>query len=317
MQGFDREFENLDHYIRVITERIWEGRRVRDIERWYSADCAVETPTGVSIGAQAVIDATLSTLHAFPDRQLLCEDMLESGDARSGFLSSHRVASTMGHLGDGIFGAPTGRRIHMRAMADCVCRGNQVIHEWMIRDAGAVARQIGSDERTLAQRWLAERGPIEKATMPPAPAPYVSHVATTPLAQSYAELYRAAWRGAIDQVAQTCMRDVQAAIPGGDVLWGVGELQAWWTGWVSALPGATFEVEHLAEVRRPERSPAVAMRWRVRGVHAGWGRWGRPSGRPVEIMGISHAEFDGGRMVREWIVADEVAIWMQILEPQR
>ena len=34
MKGFDAEFLNLDHYIRVITERIWEGgahRRYLDL----------------------------------------------------------------------------------------------------------------------------------------------------------------------------------------------------------------------------------------------------------------------------------------------
>ena len=31
MKGFDAEFHDLDHYIRVITDRIWEGRRLEDI----------------------------------------------------------------------------------------------------------------------------------------------------------------------------------------------------------------------------------------------------------------------------------------------
>ena len=30
MHGFDAEFRDLDHYIRVITDRIWEGRRPGD-----------------------------------------------------------------------------------------------------------------------------------------------------------------------------------------------------------------------------------------------------------------------------------------------
>ena len=49
MKGFDAEFRDLDHYIRVITDRIWEGRRIDDIRLYYAADCAVETPSGVTI----------------------------------------------------------------------------------------------------------------------------------------------------------------------------------------------------------------------------------------------------------------------------
>jgi hypothetical protein len=36
----------------------------------------------------------------------------------------------------------------------------------------------------------------------------------------------------------------------------------------------------------------------------------------VEIMGISHAEFANGRVLREWLLVDEVAIWMQVLAPR-
>jgi hypothetical protein len=57
------------------------------------------------------------------------------------------------------------------------------------------------------------------------------------------------------------------------------------------------------------------MRWRVQAWHEGPGRYGEPSGRAVEIMGISHAEFAGERIVREWLLIDEVAVWMQVLAP--
>ena len=42
--GFDPEFDDLEHYILAITERIWEGRRIGDIDRYYSSDCVVEPP---------------------------------------------------------------------------------------------------------------------------------------------------------------------------------------------------------------------------------------------------------------------------------
>ena len=39
-------------------------------------------------------------------------------------------------------------------------------------------------------------------------------------------------------------------------------------------------------------------------------------GRPVEILGISHAEFEAGQLVREWVLIDDVAVWMQVLSVQ-
>ena len=317
MKGFDPEFTDLDHYIRVITERIWEGRRIDDIRTYYSTDCAVETPSSVSIGVEPVIESTRATLSVFPDRELLAEDVLWSGDEEGGFLSSHRICSPMTHRGDGPFGPATGRRIHARTVADCVCRDNQVIHEWLVRDQAAIARQVGWHERDLAQAWLAQRGPIAKPAMPPVPSGYRSHIDTGALATAYRTLYEGLWAGR-DAAAVLGSHDRAAILeaPAGQTLYGHLEIRDFWTPLLTALPRAQFALEHLAEVQRPGRNPAVAMRWRVQAWHEGQGRYGEPSGRAVEIMGISHAEFAAGRILREWLLIDEVAVWMQVLAPQ-
>jgi predicted ester cyclase len=68
---------------------------------------------------------------------------------------------------------------------------------------------------------------------------------------------------------------------------------------------------------RPDR---IALRWRAQARHtnpmAVDGMFGPASGRGVEIMGINHAELVDGRVLREWALVDEVALWMQILTAQ-
>ena len=154
MRGFAAEFRDLDHYIRVITDRIWEGGRIDDIRTYYGDPCVVETPAAVSTSVQEVIDGTRATLAMFPDRRLLAEDIIQSGDDVGGYLSSHRIISTMTHRGDGVFGKASGRRVHARTIADCVCKGNRVVHEWLVRDQGAIALQVGLTPRTLARSDL-------------------------------------------------------------------------------------------------------------------------------------------------------------------
>ena len=44
--------------------------------------------------------------------------------------------------------------------------------------------------------------------------------------------------------------------------------------------------------------------------------FGEATGQPVEIMGINHVEIVQGKVLREWVLIDDVAIWMQILRPQ-
>ena len=318
MKGFDAEFRDLDHYIRVITDRIWEGRQVNDIRRYYGEGCAVETPSSVSLGIEPVIAGTWATLAQFPDRRLLAEDVIISGDEHGGFLSSHRIASPMTHAGPGAFGAPTGKPVFARTVADCVCVDNRIVHEWLVRDQAAIARQIGLHERELAQAWLDERGGFSKPAMPVAPAPYRSFVDDHPLAQAYAATSRRLWDApAQAQAALSTTHDpaVITAIPGGEMRVGWGALAGFWAELGSALQAQQIEIEHLVAQERPGRATALAMRWRAHTVHAGDGRYGLATGRPVEVLGISHAEIVAGHVVREWHLIDDVAVWMQVLTP--
>jgi predicted ester cyclase len=316
MKGFDAEFSDLDHYIRVITDRIWEGRRISDIARYYAADCAVETPSSVSIGTAAVIDGTQATLLAFPDRRLLAEDVIISGDEETGFLSSHRIFSPMTHAGPGVFGAATGKPVFARTIADCVCINNRIVHEWLVRDQAAIARQIGLHERDLAQHWLNARGGFSKAPMPAAPAPYQSFVDTDATAQNYAAGLRRLWAGEVagePSLHNTHHAAAITALPGAQMAVGIPAIQQFWSGLCGALSLQNLVIEHLVAQTRPGRATALAMRWRAQTVHTQDGRYGPASGRRVEVLGISHAECENGLVVREWVLIDDVALWMQVL----
>lgn len=316
MKGFDTEFQNLDHYIRVITDRIWEGRRLEDIRRYYGEGCAVETPSSVSIGIEPVIEGTRNTLKAFPDRRLLAEDVIISGDEERGFLSSHRIFSPMTHAGGGAFGPPTRRPVFVRTIADCVCLDNRIIHEWLVRDQAAIARAIGRHERDVAQDWLDAAGGWNKAPMPAAPAPYTSWVEPSGPAADAAQ----AWLESLNRpdARQSGVSDgVISALPGASVAVDVQERAQFWIDLRQALPSPEIEMEHLVGVPRQGRATAVAMRWRWRARHQGPGRYGEPTGKPVEILGITHLEIEAGCIVREWVLIDEVANWMQILSPRR
>ena len=324
MKGFDAEFNDLDQYIRVITDRIWEGRRLGDIHTYYSDPCVVETAMSVSTSVQEVIKGTEATLAMFPDRRLLAEDVIVSGDATGGYLSSHRIISPMTHAGDGSFGPATGRKIHARTIADCVCRNNRIVHEWLVRDHAAIALQIGSTPQALAQRWLNERGGWHKPVARPAPDGYVSCISSDPLAASYA-LAVQSFAHSRGHATTTYDDAVQHIGPGEHTRYGQAEIAVFWQGLWGALHPVDFAVEHLAMQRGNGRADRVALRFRAHTLHqptsqctlpGATQRFGLATGRPVEVLGIIHAEFYQGRVIREWVLIDEVALWMQILSPQ-
>ena len=318
MKGFDAEFRDLDHYIRVITDRIWEGGRIDDIRLYYSDPCIIDTPAAVSTAVEEVVTGTRATLAMFPDRRLLAEDILWSGDEDGGFLSSHRIISTMTHRGDGVFGTPTSRLIHARTIADCICKDNRVVHEWLVRDQGAIARQIGIEPRDLAQTWLNQRGGWNKPVAGSTPVGYRSHVSNESVAQTYAQAIEAFAHGGQD--ATVYDEAVHHIGPGEATRYGRLEVNSFWSALFASLQVESFAVEHLALNLGGGRSDRVALRWRARARHTNHastqGLYGPASGRSVEIMGINHAEVVNGQVLREWVLVDEVALWMQVLTAQ-
>lgn len=319
MKGFDAEFRDLDHYIRVITDRIWEGGRVDAIRDYYSADCVVVTPSGATLGVETIVRGTHETLAQFPDRRLLAEDVVVRGNDEAGWLSSHRIISTMTHRGDGAFGAASGRTIQVRTVADCVCRDNRIVHEWLVRDQSAIALAIGMSPRDLARRWVDARVPRQRPTAEPAaPAWWRDPHDTGAAARLLEDTYRAIWLGHGDGAAAVA-RYADDAIdwrgPGNDQRYGQAQVAAFWADWVEAFHGARWTCESLVVSERPGRLTVVALRWRLRGKHGGGRRFGRPTGRDVDVIGITHAELLDGRVLREWVLIDEVAVWMELLAP--
>lgn len=319
MRGFAAEFRDLDHYIRVITDRIWEGGRIDDIRTYYSDPCIVETPAAVSTTVQAVIDGTRATLAMFPDRRLLAEDIIQSGDDVGGFLSSHRIISTMTHRGDGLFGQASNRRIHARTVADCVCKDNRVIHEWLVRDQGAIALQVGTTPRALAQAWLNQRGGWNKPNAGPSPQGYCSHVETRGPALAYAQAIEA-MAHAMPFASSQYDEAVHHIGPCETTRYGHAEVGGYWHSLFAALEVERFTVEHLVLNQGGGRPDRIALRWRAQTRHTNHGAddglFGVASGRAVEIMGINHVELAAGKVLREWVLVDDVALWMQVLHAQ-
>ena len=76
MKGFSNRWADFPDYILGITREIWEDRGIATLEHYYAPDIPVRTPMGVAIGNRGVIASTMATLHEFPDRQLLGEDVI-------------------------------------------------------------------------------------------------------------------------------------------------------------------------------------------------------------------------------------------------
>ena len=146
------KYVSVPEFIYGITREIWEDRGIGGkLDQYYAKDILLRAATGFTASNDGVTAQTLQTLHQFPDRRLIGEDVIWTHYPDGSFLSSHRLTSVMRHTGDGILGKAQGRTVRSRIIADCWVKNQVVVEEWLVRDQAAFARCLGIEPRVLAQ----------------------------------------------------------------------------------------------------------------------------------------------------------------------
>ena len=329
MRGFDAKWRDVPDSIIGVTKEIWEDREIGSLTHRYAPGLIVRSPAAVLVDNSRVIAATMATLAEFPDRELLGEDVIWCKDpARSdaesdAFLSSHRLICTATHTRPGMYGAPTGRRVAYRILADCAIRHDRVDDEWLVRDQGAIVRQLGFDVVEWTRDLIAREGGPENCVRPMTPANdvpgrYTGRGNNNEWGVRLADILTRIMAAEMAVIPAEYDRACNLFYPGGVAGLGWRDADQFWMGLRAAFPDADFRVEHVIGRDDPLMPPRAAVRWSLHGKHAGWGAFGTPTAAEVYIMGMSQAEFgpfgkEGGTPRREYTFFDETAIWKQIL----
>ena len=253
MKGFSNRWKDFPDYIIGITREIWEDRGIATLDHYYAPDIPVRSPASVVIGNKDVVAATMATLAEFPDRRLLGEDVIWCGTPEEGMLSSHRLLCTATHLGDGMYGKATGRKLRYRIIADCHAINNQINDEWLIRDQGAIVRQMGWEPKAYAADLIAREGGAEACVQPLTPAndvagPYQGRGNDNEWGARYAEILTRIMNADMAVIPDAYDRAVVAEYPGGGTGLSHGGVDRFWIGLRAAFPSATFKIEH--QIRR-------------------------------------------------------------------
>jgi hypothetical protein len=324
MKGFDPKFRDFPDYILGITKEIWEDRGLHTLHDYYAKDIVVRSPGSVVTGNEGVIAATMATLHEFPDRVLLGEDVIWSGTPEDGdaVLAPHpvdwpRIWATGSLARPRAAGSPTA------SIADCHAKDNVIDDEWLIRDQGAIVRQTGLGAARLRRRSDRARG--RRRGRHPAPdardgprRPLCRHRQTTdpwggrsPTSSSGS--WAPIWRdpGGIRPRLRAALpgRRHRARGRGGRPLL---------DGPPRGLPERRVHPPPRHRARGPDHAAARRRALEPLGPAYRLGRLRQPTGAMVYVLGITHAEFGTlgaapPTLRREWTLYDETAIWKQIL----
>ncbi|MCY4300165.1 MAG: ester cyclase [Aestuariivita sp.] len=314
----ETEYENVPDYILGITWQIWEDRDIAALRRHYAPNIIVRSPASVVIGNEHVISATMATLAEFPDRTLLGEDVIWCDAPNNGILSSHRLISTATKSHPGLYGPASNQTLKYRIIADCHVANGVIDDEWIIRDQGAIVRQLEQTPQEYARKLLTHEADIDHWVEPYSYAndvvgPYTGFGNESEWAQAYADIVQRIMNAEFNVVPKTYDRAVQLEYPGGVTAHSHSGVDQFWMGLRSSFPSAVFKVCHQMGRNDKNMSPRAALRWTLSGKHDGWGAFGTPTAAEVFVMGASHVEFGPRGVRREWVLIDEVSIWKQIL----
>jgi predicted ester cyclase len=319
--GFDPEYADIVDYILRCTHRIWEQKDVGLIATHYASDIIVHMMTGPSVGIGDVIAGTSRTLSAFPDRTLTGEAVIWSDEGEGTYLSSHRITSTATNLGTSELGPATGKRITFTTIADCLCKENLIVEEWLVRDYSAMALGLGYHPREVARIHAAadkvkgaradwRQVAMERVKETPLTA-FTNRALPNPHSDPHAFAH-----AVFDQVIAHCrfgrVRKAYSpaahwAGPGGRRLFGWGEITGWFTSIIGSFCDARINIQHVAAV-----DDMIAVRWELTGTHDGGALYGAATGEPIYILAVTHWRIAQGVIVDEVTVFDEVALMRQM-----
>ena len=325
MTGFDNEYLDIVDYIIKCTHRIWEEKGFGLIYTHYHNDSIVYSGTSKSYGMNQVVASSIQMQHAFPDRKIIGENVIWSGNDQEGFYTSHRSLSYGTNLGDTIFGPATGKKAAFRVIADCVVHSNRIIEEWLVRDYLAIVKQLGFNPVQVAQnlaRKTKSKSPALQSRFGAgdpmqgqlSPKVYSRKSDYFEIGDFILDMYNKVWECRLfNHVADFYADHAVVHYICDQTLIGFNQIQGMIVSLISSFPCAKFIVERVTcNQGVSENEWDVAVRWRLQGLHEGIGTFGKPSGKPVDILGASHLKVCNEKITEEWIVFDGIDVLRQI-----
>ena len=327
MQGFDPIYTDIVDYIIRCTHLIWDERDVGLIYTHYTHNCVVYTATKTMYDREEVVRDTIQRLVSLPERRGLGTQVIWSGDDQKGFYTSHLVTGSGRHTQHGNYGPPTGRTFVSRTIADCMVYENKIYREWIVADIMVILKQLGLDPHVFAEKLA--RASFDKGLLavdigenrrmigqyPPEAKADLS-IANTDLERETLQwLHEVYNRRMFGKIKDVYAPTVQYHGPLMAELYGVAAVMNHTIGLVGSVPDASFEPHHICSTPCEEGGTKVAVRWIMEGHHLGYGlltELGEPTGKRLQIMGISHFHYKNGKIVDEWRVYDQLSLLMQI-----
>lgn len=325
MRGFEDQYVDIIDYIVRITHRIWEEKDIGYIYDTYRHNCRVQDDAGLQYGRDKIVADTVHTINAFPDIRLYADEIIWAGNEDTGFFTSHRTVITGTNTGYSRFGPPTGKRINLWCIANCLAEANEIHEEWVIYNQSAMLQQMGYNlfdkAREFGDMRVREGGPrvqpAEGTRLQGQGKPRQMALANTSSFDIEGELRHSHhhvwnWR---NMAALDRLYDPRLAFhgPTDRELRGLSAYKSFILSLIAMFPDIATQVEEVYWMGNEEEGYLASLRWSAVGTHRGFGVYGQPTGRQCRIWGINQYRIQGGRIREEWMMFNEFDLLQQIM----
>jgi len=325
MRGYEDTYVDIIDYVIRVTDRIWEDQDVGYIYDTYRAGCCVYDDGGPKYGVERVVEGTMQSINAFPDSRHYADDIIWAGNEDEGFATSHRAINVGHHLGPWRWGEPTGSKINLWVIANCVSEENQFFEEWVLYNDVARLHQCGIDVRAAAREYgnsgaslpLGERELTEierlQGGRPPGRYPAaagtgfdVDHFVRA----LFQDTYNRRDLSAIDRAYVPNVRWHGGSLREG---YGRADVRRFARGLMATFPDLGLHVDEVYWMGNEAEGFSVSVRWTAIGTHRGHGPYGVPTGRRVHLWGLDQLYIRDGRIVEQWALFNEFDVLGQLL----
>lgn len=324
LRGFDDCYTDIVDYIVRCTHKIWDERDVGLIYSHYTHNCVLYNALGTMYNREQVVQDTLQRLIAFPERRGMATQVIWNGNDVEGFYTSHLVTGSGRHTQYSHLGKPTNRTFVSRTVADCMIYQNKIYREWVVSDNMSLMRQLGLDTDAIAFDMAKEQfdkgfrvtdiGENQRllGQYPPESECDVSIAHSDLEAQCLQWMHEIYNRRMLGKIREVYASNVQWHGPLMKELYGQAAVTHQTLALIGMIPDGGWMPQHICSNPCDEGGHKVAIRWVMEGHHLGYGELGKPTGKRLFVMGMSHYHIVNGKIVDEWVVYDHLALLAQI-----
>ncbi|MBV9002541.1 MAG: ester cyclase [Solirubrobacterales bacterium] len=141
--------DDIELVVRALFHNAYNRRDLSAIDRVYAPNVRWHGPTNREGYGRAEVRGMARALMAtFPDLGLHVDEVYWMGNPAEGHAVSVRWTAIGTHRGFGLYGEPTGRRVHLWGLSQLYFAGGQIVEDWSLFNEFDVFAQILRDEPT-------------------------------------------------------------------------------------------------------------------------------------------------------------------------